>query len=108
MLDTHSPIQIIVITRVKRGQSSARETLRPENPSARSRPGVPNVAQAAGLLKAGLWLHSCRCPKMPNKRIFPRARVRRSFLLGYEPHEYLESADFWRRCVHMFVSTSYS
>ena len=21
-------------------------------------------------------------------------------LLGYEPHEYLESADFWRRCVH--------
>jgi hypothetical protein len=32
MLDTHSPIQIIVITRVKRGQSSARETLRRENP----------------------------------------------------------------------------
>jgi hypothetical protein len=34
MLDTPSPIQIIVITRVKRGQSSARETLRRETPSA--------------------------------------------------------------------------
>jgi hypothetical protein len=32
MLDTHSPTQIIVITRVKRGQISARETLRRENP----------------------------------------------------------------------------
>ena len=34
----------------------------------------PDNWQAAGLLKAGLWLHSCHYPKMPNKRIFPRAR----------------------------------
>ena len=39
LLDTHSPTQIIVITRVRRGQGSARETLRRENPERGSRPG---------------------------------------------------------------------
>jgi len=37
--DTHSPTRMIVITGVRRGQGSARETLRRENPERGSRPG---------------------------------------------------------------------
>ena len=37
MHDTHSPTQMIVITGVRRGQGSARETLRRENPERGSR-----------------------------------------------------------------------
>ena len=39
LLDTHSPTQIIVITGVRRGQGSARETLRRKYPERGSRPG---------------------------------------------------------------------
>jgi hypothetical protein len=35
----------------------------------------PERGQVAGLLKVGLWLHSCHYPKMRNKRIFPRAHA---------------------------------
>ena len=47
MHDTHSPTQIIVITRVRRGQGSARETLRRENPE-RVAPGVPELSLILG------------------------------------------------------------
>ena len=39
MHDTHSPTGMIVITGVRRGQGSARETLRRENPERGSRSG---------------------------------------------------------------------
>ena len=48
MHDTHSPTQIIVITGVRRGQGSARETLRQENPSAVLAPGVPELSLILG------------------------------------------------------------
>ena len=48
MFDTHSPTQIIVITRVRRGQGLARETLRQENPSAVLAPGVPELSLILG------------------------------------------------------------
>ena len=44
MHDSHSPTQIIVSTGVRRGQGSARETLRRENPERGSRPGFLSFA----------------------------------------------------------------
>ena len=50
LLDTHShsPTQIIVITGVRRGQGSARETLRPENPERGPRPGFLSFSLILG------------------------------------------------------------
>ena len=41
LFDTHSPTQLIVITRVRRRQGLAAETLRRRTPSAVPAPGVP-------------------------------------------------------------------
>ena len=47
MHDTHSPTRMIVITGVRRGQGSARETLRRDNPTG-SAPGVPELSLILG------------------------------------------------------------
>ncbi len=49
MHDTHSPTRVIVITEVRRGQGSARETLRRENPER----GVPELSLILGSRQYG-------------------------------------------------------
>ena len=48
MHDTHSPTRMIVITGVRRGQGSARETLRRERPPERFAPGVAGLSPILG------------------------------------------------------------